>query len=273
MAVRSAPHQRAGEAAAVSHAALRVEFQNQSGQVLSGRLEQPEGRPVAWAVFAHCFTGTKNLRAISRIVEPLVARGVAVLRFDFTGLGSSEGEFADTTFSHNVADLVAAASHLEGSHGVPSLLIGHSLGGTAALHAAALLPAVSAVATIGAPAHAAHVARLLRSSVPQIEATGEAKVNLGGRTFTIRREFLLDLERHATLDVVRELRGALLVMHSPVDSTVDVENASEIFRAAWHPKSFVSLDRADHLLSSEQDAAYAGSVLAAWAQKYVVVAT
>ena len=249
--------------------ATRIEFPNRSGQILSGRLDQPVGSPIAWAVFAHCFTCTKNLRAIGHLAGSLVVTGIAVSRFDFTGLGASEGEFAETTFSHNVEDLVAAAKQMDRVYGTPRLLIGHSLGGTAALHAAARLPVIRAVATLGSPAHASHIARLLRTSLPEIEASGEAQVNLGGRTFTTRCEFLRDLEQHTTLDIVRDLRLALLVPHSPLDAMVEIENAADIFCAARHPKSFISLDRADHLLTAEADAAYAGSVLAAWARKYV----
>jgi len=247
----------------------RVQFANAAGLTLSGRIDRPASTPVAWALFAHCFTCTKNLRAIGHLTGSLAAAGIAVLRFDFTGLGASEGEFAATTFSHNVDDLVAAAQFLEQAFTAPRLLIGHSLGGTAALHAAERLPGILAVATIGSPAHAVHVAHLLRSSVAEIEASGEANVDLGGRVFRIRREFLDDLARHATLDIVRRLRCALLVMHSPLDATVAVSNAADIFGAALHPKSFVSLDRADHLLSVDEDAEYAGRVLAAWAGHYL----
>jgi putative redox protein len=195
---------------------------------------------------------------------------IAVLRFDFTGLGNSQGEFAATTFSHNIEDLVSAAEYLETTHGSPRLLVGHSLGGTAALHAAARLQGVRAVATVGAPAHAAHVTRLLRSSLAEIEATGEAEVDLGGgRVFRIRREFLEDLRQQTTLDLIRKLPAALLLLHSPVDITVDITNAAAIFGAARHPKSFVCLDRADHLLSAQPDAIYAGRVIATWAERYI----
>jgi len=246
-----------------------VRFPNAAGLLLSGRIDRPVDKPLGWALFAHCFTCTKNLLAANHLSQTLVRTGIAVLRFDFTGLGNSQGEFAATTFSHNVEDLVAAAGYLEATHGAPQLLVGHSLGGTAALHAAARLQAVRAVATVAAPAHAVHVTRLLRTSLSEIEATGEAEVDLGaGRVFRIRREFLEDLRRQSTLDLVRRSRAALLVLHSPLDLTVDVTNAAEIFGAAHHPKSFVSLDRADHLLSAEDDAIYAGQVIATWAGKY-----
>jgi pimeloyl-ACP methyl ester carboxylesterase len=253
----------------LSATAERVEFANAASLKLSGRIDRPAGEPRAWALFAHCFTCTKNLRAIGHLSGALTSAGVAVLRFDFTGLGASEGEFAATTFSHNVEDLIAAAQFLESSYHAPQLLIGHSLGGTAALHAAAQLPSIRALATIGSPAHAAHVTHLLRSSVAEIEASGEANVDLGGRVFRIRREFLEDLRQHATLDIVRRLRCALLILHSPLDATVQVSNAADIFGAAHHPKSFISLDRADHLLSTEKDAVYAGRVMAAWAGRYL----
>jgi pimeloyl-ACP methyl ester carboxylesterase len=246
-----------------------VKFDNDSGLRLSGRIDRPVDKPRGWALFAHCFTCTKNLLAANHMSRTLAQAGIGVLRFDFTGLGNSEGEFAATTFSHNVDDLVAAARYLEATHGSPRLLVGHSLGGTAALHAAARLDGVRAVATVAAPAHAAHVAGLLRSSLAEIEATGEAEVDLGGRVFRIRREFLEDLRRQATLDLVRQLRCALLVLHSPIDVTVDVANAADIFAAARHPKSFVSLDRADHLLTAERDAVYAGQVIAIWAGRYM----
>ena len=225
----------------VSAASQRVEFANAAGQLLSGRIDRPVDAPLAWALFAHCFTCTKNLRAIAHLTAPLVAAGVAVLRFDFTGLGASEGEFADTTFSHNIEDLVAAANYLEEHERAPQLLVGHSLGGTAVLHAAARLERTRAVATIGSPAHAQHVTHVLRSSLAEIEATGDADVDLGGRVFKVRREFLDDLKRHSTLEVVRGLRCALLFLHSPLDATVGSENAADLFTAARHPKSFVSL--------------------------------
>jgi putative redox protein len=251
----------------------RIRFDNGRGHQLAGLLDLPDGAVRAWAVFAHCFTCTKNLRAIRQIVGPLSDAGIGILRFDFTGLGASQGDFADENFSRNIGDLVAAAGHLEQHYAPPALLIGHSLGGTACLHAAARIPSVRAVATIGSPAHPEHVAALLRSSLAEIEATGEAEVNLGGRTFRIRKQFLDDLASSPTLDRVRQLRRALLVMHAPSDTVVGIGNAGDIFQAALHPKSFVSLDSADHLLSQERDAAYAGKVLAAWATRYLPVAT
>lgn len=248
---------------------VNVQIDNGRGQRLAGLLDLPNGNAHAWVVFAHCFTCTKNLRAIRHIVGPLTDAGVGVLRFDFTGLGASQGDFADENFSRNIDDLVAAADFLARDYAPPALLVGHSLGGTAVLHAALRLPSVRAVATIGAPAHPEHVSALLRSSIAQIEATGEAEVNLGGQTFKIKKQFLDDLAQSPTLEGVRRLRKALLVLHAPTDTVVGVENASDIFRAALHPKSFVSLDDADHLLSRDRDSAYVGGVLAAWASRYL----
>jgi putative redox protein len=248
---------------------MRIHFDNGRGQQLAGLLDLPDRSARAWAIFAHCFTCTKNLRAIHHIVGPLTAAGIGVLRFDFTGLGASQGDFAEENFSRNIDDLVAAADFLSREHRAPSLLVGHSLGGTAVLHAAHRVPSAVAIATIGSPAHPEHVAALLRSSIAEIEATGEAAVNLGGRTFRIKKQFLDDLARTSTLDGIRGLRKALLVLHSPTDKVVGVENASDIFRAALHPKSFLSLDDADHLLSRDRDSAYVGTVLAAWASRYL----
>lgn len=251
---------------------MLVRFDNGRGQRLAGRLDRPEAAPRAWAVFAHCFTCTKNLRAIGNIIRPLNAAGIAVLRFDFTGLGGSEGEFAEENFSRNIDDLVAAAEFLAREHAPPELLIGHSLGGTAVLHAAGRVPGAKAIATIGSPAQPQHVAALLRSSLPEIEATGEAAVNVGGQTFRIRRQFLDDLARQPTIGLVGGLRRALLVLHSPVDEVVEVSNAHDIFTAARHPRSFVSLDHSDHLLSDDRDSRYAGAVIAAWSSRYLGVA-
>jgi uncharacterized OsmC-like protein/fermentation-respiration switch protein FrsA (DUF1100 family) len=224
---------------------------------------------VAYAVFAHCFTCGKDIAAASRIATALTSAGFAVLRFDFTGLGMSDGEFANTNFSSNTAEVVAAADWLRREHRAPQLLIGHSLGGAAVLAVAGAIPEVRAVATIGAPASPEHVARLVEGSVGEIEARGEAVVDIGGRPFTIRRQFLDDLADHRILDEVRSFRRALLVLHSPVDNIVGVENAAEIYEAAKHPKSFVSLDGADHLLSSRGDSTYVASMIAAFANRYV----
>ena len=248
---------------------VRVEFPNAAGEVLSGILSLPVSAPRAFAVFAHCFTCTKNLKAATNISRSLTEAGIAVLRFDFTGLGESEGAFADTNFSSNIGDLVAAARFLEDEYEAPRILLGHSLGGTAVLQAAKDVPSAVAVATIGSPAEPAHVAHLLEGSRAELESSGIAEVQLGGRPFTIKKQFLDDIEAHSLADAVGSLRKALLVMHAPLDNTVEIENASALFTAAKHPKSFVSLDNADHLLSRNEDSVYAGHVLASWASRYL----
>lgn len=247
----------------------QVRFGNSEGQELAGILDLPDSGARAFALFAHCFTGSKSLRATTFISRALCASGIGVLRFDFTGLGESEGEFAGTTFSTNVADLLAAAGWLAAEHRAPALLVGHSLGGTAILEAAVELPSVRAVATIGAPSDPEHVTARFADAVDDIEARGEAQVELAGRRFVITRRFLDDLARHPLPQALERLDAALLVMHSPVDGVVGIDNASALFLAARHPKSFVSLDQADHLLTREDDARYVGRVIAAWAEKYL----
>ena len=247
----------------------RFDFPNVRGEKLSALLDRPAGPPVAFALFAHCFTCGKDNLAAKRIAEGLTARGIAVLRFDFTGLGASEGEFASTTFSSNVEDLVAAANHLRKMFRAPAILIGHSLGGAAVLAAARHVEEARAVVTIAAPADPAHVAGLFRQHVPDIEAKGEVEVALAGRPFRIRREFIEDIAQHKLEVCLRDLRKALLVMHSPTDAAVGIENASAIFIAAKHPKSFVSLGDADHLLGKRRDAVYVADVIAAWSERYL----
>lgn len=247
----------------------RVSFNNNDGQRLAGLLDLPAGTPRAFALFAHCFTCSKNVKAAGNIARALNDAGIAVLRFDFTGLGESEGDFSDTNFSGNIADLVAAANFLDEEHEAPRLLVGHSLGGAAVLAAASQIPSAVAVATIAAPAHAAHVAHLLDPVVEELQEHGEAVVRLGGRPFTVRKQFLADLQQHSSAESIGALRKALLVMHAPLDDVVDIENAGEIFQAAKHPKSFLSLDQADHLLSRPEDAHYAGAALAGWAAHYL----
>jgi len=247
----------------------RFEFSNARGEKLSAALERPAGPPVAFALFAHCFTCGKDNLAAKRIAESLTARGIAVLRFDFTGLGASEGDFANTTFSSNVADLVAAAGHLRETHQAPAILIGHSLGGAAVLAAARDIPEARAVATIGAPADPSHVTGLFGQHVDAIRETGEVEVALAGRPFRIRKEFLDDVAMHRLEDHLAHLRKALLVLHSPTDDTVGIENAGAIFTTAKHPKSFVSLSGADHLLSRRRDAVYVAEVIAAWSERYL----
>jgi len=250
----------------------RFQFTGEGGHQLAAALELPDGEPAAFALFAHCFTCGKDTLAAKRISVALAARGIAVLRFDFTGLGSSEGEFANSTFSSNVADLVHAADHLRTTRKAPSILIGHSLGGAAILAAAGKIPESKAVATIAAPSDPAHVTGLFSEHIDNIRAQGEVEVSLAGRPFRIKRKFLDDIVEHELMQDVTGLHKALLVMHSPVDDTVGIDNATKIFVAAKHPKSFVSLDHADHLLTKPADALYAADVIAAWATRYVEAA-
>jgi putative redox protein len=246
----------------------RVEFQGSQGDRLAARLELPAGTPRAYAIFAHCFSCSKDIHAGSRIARRLAARGIAVLRFDFTGLGQSEGDFANTNFSSNVDDLVLAAEFLEREHAAPALLIGHSLGGAAVIVAAHRLPSVRAVAAVGAPADAAHVAHQFDAHLDEINETGEAEVSLAGRPFRIRKQFLEDIGEQKVEEAAATLKRPLLIAHSPIDATVGVENATRLFLAAKHPKSFVSLDQADHLLSDSDDAEHAADIIAAWADRY-----
>ncbi|QXD15560.1 bifunctional alpha/beta hydrolase/OsmC family protein [Rhodocaloribacter litoris] len=250
----------------------RITFENRNGQRLSARLDLPvDGDPLACALFAHCFTCGKNLRALRYLSEALTEAGIAVLRFDFTGLGESEGDFAETTFSSNVEDLVDAAAFLARSYAPPALLIGHSLGGAAVLQAAAQLDAVRAVATIGAPFDPEHVLHLFEDVLDEIERDGVTRVRLAGRAFTVKKAFVDDLAAQNVRRVLRDLKRPLMLLHAPMDQVVGIDNAALLFEAARHPKSFVSLDRADHLLSNEEDARYAGTVIAAWARRYLGV--
>ncbi len=246
-------------------------FKNARGQRLEARLDLPgDKKPTIYALFAHCFTCTKNFKAIGNINRALTEEGIAVLRFDFTGLGESEGDFADTNFSSNVADLIAAADFLKTEFEAPKILIGHSLGGAAVLQAAAHIPSAVAVVTIAAPSEPSYVVRLLGSVTETIEAEGEAEIMVAGKTFKLKKQFLDDLEQTRMRETIRNLRRALLIFHSPADNTVGIDNAAQIFQVARHPKSFISLDRADHLLSDESDSLYVGAVIAAWARKYIV---
>jgi len=248
----------------------KVSFTNAAGQVLDGRLDLPaDKRPSAYALFAHCFTCTKDSKAAAYISRAMTDLNIAVFRFDFTGLGESSGDFAETTFSSNVADLVAAADYLQTNYAAPQLLIGHSLGGAAVIRAAAQIPAARAVVTIGAPSDPGHVMRHIQDHRDEIESRGVAQIDIAGRPFRIKKEFLDDLAQHRMSGAVKELQRALLVMHAPRDNTVGIDNAAVIFKEALHPKSFVSLDDADHLLSRAQDARYAGALIAAWAAKYI----
>ena len=247
----------------------RFQFTGEGGHQLSAALELPDGEPAAFALFAHCFTCGKDTLAAKRISVALAAKGIAVLRFDFTGLGSSEGEFANSTFSSNVADLVRAADHLRATRKAPSILIGHSLGGAAILAAAGHIPEAKAVATIAAPSDPAHVTGLFKEHIDTIRTQGEVEVSLAGRPFRIKREFLDDIAEHELMKDVTGLHKALLVMHSPVDDTVGIDNATKLFVSARHPKSYVSLDHADHLLTKPADALYAADVIAAWTSRYI----
>lgn len=245
----------------------RVTFESQ-GLELSGLLETPDQAPLCYALFAHCFTCGKDVAAASRISRSLVARDIAVLRFDFTGLGNSDGDFANTNFSSNTADLLAAADFLKREYGAPSILIGHSLGGAAVLAVAGQIDSVKAVVSIAAPFEAEHVIHNFSANIEHIEQSGAAEVTLGARTFTIKKQFLDDLRAQNT-DHIGNLGKALLVMHSPLDTTVDITDAERIYKAAKHPKSFVSLDKADHLLSKKHDSEYAAAVIAGWASAYI----
>jgi alpha-beta hydrolase superfamily lysophospholipase len=253
----------------VSTRSIRMTFAGHLGYDLAARLDLPLAGIRAHALFAHCFTCTKDIAAARHIAAKLASLGIAVLRFDFTGLGSSEGEFQNTNFSSNIEDLVAAADHLRRYFRAPEILIGHSLGGAAVLAAAHRIPEAKAVITIGAPSDVAHVLLHFQAHLDDIERDGIANVTLAGRTFPVSREFVEDAKGQAIERRVANLRKALLIMHAPLDHTVGIDHATAIFTAAKHPKSFVSLDRADHLLSHSRDAAYAAEVLAAWASRYV----
>jgi uncharacterized OsmC-like protein/pimeloyl-ACP methyl ester carboxylesterase len=247
----------------------RFQFTGSEGQQLAAALDKPEGEIRAYALFAHCFTCGKDGLAAKRMAVALSAKGIAVLRFDFTGLGSSEGDFANSTFTSNVADLVRAADHLRKTFKAPALLIGHSLGGAAVLAAAHQIPDAKAVVTIAAPSDPAHVTGHFADSIEKIRKDGQAQVSLAGRPFTIKREFLDDVAEHGLMAHIAGLHRALLVMHAPTDDTVGIDNATRIFVAAKHPKSFVSLTGADHLLTNRRDAIYVADVISAWAERYL----
>lgn len=247
----------------------RFTFPGANGADLSARLDLPIGKPKAYALFAHCFTCSKDILAASRIADELTGHGIAVVRFDFTGLGKSGGEFSNTNFSSNVGDLVAAADHMRESLEAPQILIGHSLGGAAVLVAADKIAEVRAVATIGAPGDPSHVEHTFKDSVAEIESKGSADVILAGREFRLEKQFLDDIRAQKLEEVVGRFKKALLVLHAPGDEVVGIENASQIFLAAKHPKSFVSLDGADHFLRRREDAAFAASVIATWADRYI----
>lgn len=249
---------------------LPVQIETASGPRLAARLDLPDSAYIATVLFAHCFTCGKDILAASRIARRLVSHGYAVLRFDFTGLGTSEGEFADTNFSSNIQDLVEAAGWLARNYQAPSLVIGHSLGGTAILAAAGQLPDAQAFVTIGSPSDPRHILRLIGDdSLAEIEANGDADVLLAGRNFRIKQQFLLDASEQSVLQQLRHLNRPLLVMHSPLDTTVPIDHATALFHAAAHPKSFVSLGDADHLLSEHVDTDFIADVVAAWSRRYL----
>lgn len=246
----------------------KITFPNFQGMNLSGLLEAPQS-PKAYALFAHCFTCGKDIKAAARIAKALVDNNIAVLRFDFTGLGGSDGDFSNSNFSSNVADLVAATEYLRTFHQAPSLLIGHSLGGAAVIAAAKHIPEATGVVTIGAPADASHVMKQFKGQVETIRDIGEYSVTLAGRQFTIKKQFLDDIESHQQDNSTANLKRALLVFHSPTDNIVSIEQAQKIYKAAKHPKSFISLDSADHLLTNNRDAEYVASCITAWSSRYL----
>ena len=247
----------------------RITFEGHAGDRLSARLDMPDGPHTATALFAHCFTCGKDIPAARRIAARLAALGIAVLRFDFTGLGHSGGEFSNTSFTSNVDDLLAANTYLKERGMQPSLIIGHSLGGAAVLKAAAALPDIKAVVTIGAPFDPGHVTHNFSQALEEIKTKGSAEVSLGGRPFRIGQDFIDDVAQASLSDATANLNAALLVLHAPLDNIVGIENASEIFLAAKHPKSFVTLDRADHLVSKAKDAEYAANLIATWSERYL----
>ena len=249
----------------------KIKFKNSQGHELAAKIEFPDGEPKAYALFAHCFTCNKNLTAVRNISHSLNECGIAVLRFDFTGLGESEGDFENTNFSSNVSDLISAAQFLSENYSAPSILIGHSLGGAAVIFAALHIPSVKAVATLGAPSNPKHVSHLLKSGLEEIQEKGEAILMIGGREFKIQKQFLDDINEKNMEKTLKKMKLALLVLHSPQDTTVGIDNASQIYKAAWHPKSFISLDGADHLLSKKEDSIYAGKMIANWAERYINV--
>lgn len=248
----------------------RFQFANRHGFELSARLDMPaSGTITAYALFAHCFTCGKDIKAAYYIARALNRAGIGVLRFDFTGLGASQGVFADTNFSSNVADLIDAARYMESHAMPPHMLIGHSLGGAAVIQAAAAIASVRAVVAIGAPSEPAHLARHLERVRRPLEQRGEADITIAGRTLTIKKQFLDDIQQIDMDQALRKMNRALLIMHSPQDTEVKIEHAARLYSNARHPKSFVSLDTADHLLSGPQDARYAGEMIAAWVQRYL----
>lgn len=248
----------------------RFDFSNRQGFTLSARLDKPsEKSALSYALFAHCFTCGKDIKAAYHIAQALNREGIGVFRFDFTGLGASQGVFADTNFSSNVADLIDAARHMESHQMPPHMLIGHSLGGAAVIQAAAAIPSARAVVAIGAPSEPAHLARHLERVRGPLQRQGEADITIAGRTLKIKQQFLDDIAQVDMDQALKKMDRALLILHSPNDTEVNIENAARLYRTARHPKSFVSLDTADHLLSDPKDSRYAARMIAAWVQRYL----
>ena len=247
----------------------KIKFKNNKGQLLSAFLELPEGEPLGYAIFAHCFTCNKNLTAVRNIGKSLNNNGIAVFKFDFTGLGESEGDFEDTNFTSNVGDLIAAADYLKDNYKPASILIGHSLGGAAVLLATNQIPSVKAVATIGAPSNPSHVSHIFENSISEIKEKGIANLSIGGRPFKIKEQFLNDIKSQKVEEATANLGVPILIFHSPIDTTVEVENAAKIYKSAKHPKSFISLDKADHLLSDKEDSEFVGLMISTWSKRYL----
>ncbi len=248
----------------------KVKFTNKKGYNLSAKIDLPlKKNPYPFVIFAHVFTGNKNLVASKHISRALTMHGFGVMRFDFTGLGESEGDFSDTNFSSNVEDLEAAAEYISREYMAPAVLVGHSLGGAAAIFASAKIESIKAVVSIGSPSYPEHVTHLLKDKKEEIEKNGCAQVDIGGRNFMIKKQFLDDLQAQNHIPIIKNLGKALLVMHSPQDTIVGIENAANIYKLAKHPKSFITLDRADHMLTNKDDAFYAGSVIASWVKRYI----
>lgn len=250
-------------------ASEKFDFKGSLGETLAARIDKPNGDIKSYALFAHCFTGSKDILASKYIAQTLNWHGIAVVRFDFTGLGESDGDFANTNFTSNIEDLVKAADYMRGNFEAPSLLVGHSLGGAAVIAAAHQIPEADAVATIGAPSDSKHVGHLFEAHHDEILKEGEAEVCLANRPFKIKKQFLNDINNQNMNDHIAHLNKALMVMHAPLDKTVGIENASQIFIKAKHPKSYISLDDSDHLMTNKEDCVYAAHVIARWSERYI----
>lgn len=247
----------------------KLTFENEFGLKLSAKLDLPQGEPHAFAIFAHSFAGSKELLASAHISRSLTQENVAVLRFDFTGLGASEGEFSQTTFTTNISDILFAAKHLREYYQATQLLIGHSLGGAAAIAAAPCLPEVKAVVTIGTPSNPAHVSHLFEDHIERIESEGSSLIRIAGQELPITKAYLDDIQNHNLEGIVRNFRKMLMIFHSPIDMIVSLNHAAILYKAARHPKSFISLDKADHMISNKQDAEYVATIIGAWAKRYL----